>query len=64
MPLIIGLGLGMGALSSYSQEQQFEQKKKIAAATQRYSPWTGMKADSPTPPSAVGRGSKLQSCCR
>ena len=54
MPLLIGLAAGGALANTYSQQQAYDQKKKIAAATQRYSPWTGMKADTPVQPSMVG----------
>lgn len=52
MPIM--LGLGMAAANTVSSQMKYEQEKKNAAATQRYSPWTGMKADTPTQPSMIG----------
>lgn len=55
MPLFIGLGMGVAgaAKSELIDRPAAERKRKLAASTQRYSPWTGMQAQAPTDPDTV-----------
>jgi hypothetical protein len=57
MPLLIGLGVGAGAGLAKTElidQPQYQKQKQLAAATQRYSPWTGMKATAPEQPNPLG----------
>ena len=38
------LGLGMGAVKNKKAKQVEDSDRKLASETQRFSPWTGMKA--------------------
>jgi hypothetical protein len=52
MPMLIGLGIGAvgGAAQHFLvDEPQYQRKMQLAAATQRYSPWTGAKPNIPEP---------------
>ncbi len=53
MPVLIAMGIGAVA-TTVSSQQKYQQDKKNAAITQRYSPWTGMHADTPDQPSMIG----------
>lgn len=55
-PMTIGLLLGAvtGALKGDSDQKTYQSQMKQAAETQRYSPWTGMKASMPTEPNPFG----------
>jgi hypothetical protein len=53
LPLLIG-GAALGALK-YNQDQKNSAKdRQVAAATARYSPWTGMKPQDVKRPDAIG----------
>lgn len=55
MPLFLGIGAGVGALKYFGADQpKAAKERQLAAATQRYSPWTGMQAKAPENPSALG----------
>lgn len=42
---MMGIGAGLGILKSQTIDKQKEKKaRELAAATQRYAPWTGLKA--------------------
>lgn len=52
MPVLIGLGVGaaVGGIKYAAFDAPAQAKKvQLAASTQRYSPWTGMKATAPDP---------------
>jgi hypothetical protein len=54
MPLpLIGLGVGaaLGLGKNILDQENYRDQMKTVAATTRYSPWTGMKAQAPTKPS-------------
>ena len=58
MPLFVGLGglaLGVGKNFLFDQPK-YQREKKLAASTQRYSPWTGMQAKAPNEPDPVAAG--------
>ncbi len=45
LPLVgLGIGLGGGLLKGGFDAAREARERKVAAATQRYSPWTGMQA--------------------
>jgi hypothetical protein len=56
MPLWgLGIAAGIGVVKDELVDQPMYKKQlQLAAATQKYSPWTGNKANVPTQPSALG----------
>lgn len=53
----LGLGAGLGLGKHFLVDQpRYKSAKKLAAETQRYSPWTGLKATAPESPSAFESG--------
>jgi hypothetical protein len=49
------IGMGAGALkSAVSDAPRYEAKKRLAAETTRYSPWTGMVGQMPDAPDTFG----------
>lgn len=49
-PLAIGAAAGVGKYF-LSDKPRYNAEKKLAAETQRYSPWTGLQANTPRNPS-------------
>lgn len=48
----LGVGAALGGAKHLLVDQpKYEAKKKLAAETQRYSPWTGLRAEMPDQPS-------------
>jgi hypothetical protein len=46
MPLFLAIGAGTGVLKSELVDRPREERqRRLAAATQKYSPWTGLKAN-------------------
>lgn len=43
LPLLIAAGAGLGAYKGYQDNKREQKDREIAAATARYSPWTGMQ---------------------
>lgn len=44
LPLVMALvGAGLGAYKGHQDKKAHQKDKELAAATTRYSPWTGMK---------------------
>lgn len=50
---IIGGGVGLGKGILYDQPRE-ERERKLAAETQRFSPWTGLKAEKPKEANVMG----------
>lgn len=46
LPLLLA-GLGLGATKSIFDQMREGRQRKLAAETERYSPWTGMKSRAP-----------------
>lgn len=53
LPLAIGAGVGL-AKNVLSDQPEYERQKSLAAATARFSPWTGLKPQMPKAPNAFG----------
>lgn len=55
-PMTIGLlaGGGMSLFKNEQDQKNYMTQMKLAAATQKYSPWTGLKAQIPNAPNPVG----------
>lgn len=50
-----GIGAGVGALKSDQEQKNYTNQMKLAAETQRWSPWSGIKAQMPNKmPDAMG----------
>ncbi len=52
-PITIGM-LGFGALNAESDLQREKRQTKLASETQRYSPWTGLRANDVAPANPIG----------
>lgn len=56
MPILIGLGVGgLAGAAQYAlvDQPKYQKQMALAAATQRYSPWTGLKASIPNQPNPL-----------
>lgn len=54
-PLLLAIGAGLGAVKHYGIDRpQEERERKLAAATQRLSPWTGLQAGPISHPDLLG----------
>lgn len=56
MPIIaLAIGAGLGAVKHVAVDQPaYGRQKKLAAETQRFSPWTGLKSEAPQEPNMLG----------
>ncbi len=51
----LAIGAGAGLLKNYAVDvPEANRQRQLAAATQRYSPWTGNKATAPQDPNVMG----------